>query len=116
MAFSPVDDQLAGEFEQLLLSKGKSEELQDELSTALQWTERRKMDPTFLKALESNARHVVKGFLERQPPITAMGGRTPHPDTANQLTVTHDGQGHVTINLPAEVRAWLMKTQSSPFS
>lgn len=113
MAFSPVDDRLADEFEQLLRAGGKTGELQDKMAEAVKWTEGRLLSEELIHHLQASARSTLRRFLMEQPRYTAMGGMTPEPHVADDLTVTHDGQGHVTINLPTEVRRWLLQTQSA---
>jgi hypothetical protein len=112
VAFSR-DDQLAEEFEQLLRQGPTSEALQDRLMSALRWTEGGQLVSTMLmKQLEMQAKQVLRTFLEEQPPYTAMAGTTPCPSCADDLQVVHDGQGRITIELPNEVRRWLLQTQS----
>ena len=112
MALFRDDDQLAEEFEQLLRSGSYADNLQDQLKNALQWTEGRLLTNVVVKQIESNARHTLRRFLEEQPPYTVTAGHRPSPDCAADLTVSHDGQGRITIELPNEVRRWLLQTQS----
>lgn len=112
MAFSR-DDRLAEEFEQLLREGPQTEVLQDRLMTALKWTERGALiTDAMIKAIESKAREVLRAFLEEQPSFSVMAGTTPRPSCADDLRVVHDGQGRLTIELPNEVRRWLLQTQS----
>lgn len=112
MAFSR-DELLAEEFEQLLREGHHTEALQDRLMTALKWTERGALvTDVVLKAIEAKAKEVLREFLADQPPFTLMSGQTPRPACADDLRVVHDGQGRITIELPNEVRRWLLQTQS----
>ncbi len=111
MAYSR-DDQLAEEFEQLLRSGGRAADLQDKLMQSLKWTERRLLTDTLVAQVQANARSTLRRFLEEQPPYTVMGGMTPSPACADELHVKQDGHGRLTIELPNEVRRWLLQTQS----
>lgn len=112
MAFS-ADDRLVEEFEQLLREGPQTEVLQDRFMIALKWTERGAPIPdAMVKAIEVKAKEVLRIFLEEQPPFTVMAGATPHPSCADDLRVVHDGSGRLTIELPNEVRRWLLQTQS----
>ncbi len=112
MASFPVDDRLVEDFEQLLRSGGKTNELQDKLMASVSWMEGKALTRTLLESVQTNARRTLKQFLMEQPGYTALGGITPDPSCADHLEVVHDGQGHLSIHLPAEVRRWLLQTQS----
>ena len=112
MAFSR-DDKLAEEFEQLLRDGNQTGALQDRLMAALKWTERGPLiNDTLLKQIEMQAKKILRAFLEEQPPYTMLAGTTPRPSCADDLKVVHDGTGRITIELPNEVRRWLLQTQS----
>lgn len=80
--------------------------------SALRWTEGRLMNASMVRQIEQAARSALRRYLEEQPAYTMMAGMTPDPSCADDLTVEHDGQGHITIQLPNEVRRWLLQTQS----
>lgn len=113
MAFSRADDRIAEEFEQLLLSGGRAVDLQDKLMTALRWSEGQTFTSSLRARIEHSARLALRQFLSEQPSYSTLHDCfTPSPEVANELTVTFDDRGRVTIQLPAEVRRWLHQTQS----
>lgn len=112
MASSPVDDRLAEEFEQLLRAGSHTVDLQDKMMEALKWTEGSLVNTAILHRLQEDARRTLRRFLEEQPRYTILSGQTPDPACADDLMVEHDGRGHITIQLPNEVRRWLLQTQS----
>ncbi len=79
---------------------------------ALKWTEGKLVNPSLIKELEMTAKTCLRQFLEAQPRYTMLSGITPNPAIANELVIEHDGRGRINIQIPNEVRLWLLQTQS----
>lgn len=107
------DDRIAEEFEQLLRRGAVVGNIQDRFAQAMQgWTEGVALTPGVMWSIEVAAKRVLHDYLaEGNLPV-----QSDHNELVNELRVTHDDQGHVTIELPQEVRRCLLLLTPSMIS
>lgn len=110
---SSADEQVAKSFETLLRRGYPEGSLQDRLAQALEWLEGQLLTPHMLAGIEARARATLREYLaEGHFPRLAMRCS----ELAQELVVTHDERGNITIELPAEVRACLQERTPSMIS
>jgi hypothetical protein len=106
------DDRIAEEFEQLLRSGQLVGDLQDRFAQAMKWTENEMVTPALVQRVQHESRRVLRAYLAEGKLPVAVG----HAELVEELHVTHDGAGHLTIELPNEVRRCLLQLLPSTIS
>lgn len=110
---STAEERVVADFEALLRRGYPAGSLQDRFARSLEWLEGNLVTPSLVEAIQAKARRELRSYLEEgHLPLLMLRAR----ELANELTVTHDGQGHLTIELPAEVRRCLQQATPSMIS
>lgn len=110
---STAEDYLVADFELLLRRGYPAGSLQDRFARTLSWLEGVLLTPSMLTAIEARARQELRLYLEEgHLPLLSLRAE----ELSKELTVTHDGQGHINIELPAEVRRCLQEATPSMIS